>query len=258
MTAARPHPILVTRPEEPGRLLTTALIERGADALWLPAFELAPAPDAASARETLARLATFDLAVFVSPAAVRATAVLLHAPWPTATTIGAAGHATADAVRARLRPGDDVRVIAPDANDEGGSEALLRALDAAGLRLARVLILRAVCGREWLAERFAERGAEVQALAVYDRRAHALSAAEGARLAQMGAQPIDSVFSSSDAVDALHARLPHAAWDALLRGVAVASHTRIAQRLAEAGFAHVRVAPLRADEIMAVLEGAPQ
>jgi uroporphyrinogen-III synthase len=258
VTAARPHPILVTRPEEPGRGLTTALIKRGADALWLPAFELAPAPDAPAARQTLARLGAFDLAVFVSPAAVRATAVLLDAPWPSTTAVGAAGHATAEAVRARLRPAEGVRVVAPDEDDEGGSEALLRALDAAGVEAARVLILRAVSGREWLAERLAERGVQVETIAVYDRRAHVLTAAQRARLAQMGAQPIDSVFSSSDAIEALHAQLPDAAWSALRRGVAVASHTRIAQRLAAVGFARVRVAPLRADEILAALAEASQ
>ncbi len=244
------RPILVTRPEESGRALTSALIGRGADALWLPAFDLAPAPDAEAARAALARLAQFDLAIFVSPAAVRAAAVLLRGPWPATTAIGAVGRATADVVRARLRPGEGVRVIAPSV-DAGGSEELLRALDEAAFAPGQVLIVRAASGREWLAERLAERGAHVEALAVYERRAHALSAAEGARLAQMSAQPIDGVFSSSEAVDALRSLLPPPAWDALLRGVAIASHPRIAQRLADAGFARVRVVALEADAILA-------
>ena len=251
MTA--PHPILVTRPEEPGHRLTAALIERGADALWLPAFELAPAPDAAAARAAITRLPTFDLAVFVSPAAVRAAAVLMSGPWPAQTAIGAVGSATADAARARLCAGADARLVAPEQDDEGGSEALLRALDAACIRPARVLILRATTGRDWLGERLAESGAQIEAVAVYERRAHVLTAQERARLAQMGTQPVDSVFSSSEAVDAVRSMLPRAAWDALRRGTAVASHSRIAQRLAAAGFERVQVAPLRADEILGAL-----
>lgn len=65
-------PVIVTRPAAGGRALAAALLARGLDALWLPAFEIGPAPDEAAARAALARLADFDLAVFVSPAAVRA------------------------------------------------------------------------------------------------------------------------------------------------------------------------------------------
>jgi len=248
-----PRPILVTRPEEPGRLLTTALIEHGADALWLPAFDLAPAPDFSTVRSALATLSTFDLAIFVSPAAVRATAVLLNGPWPVATVIGAAGHATADAVRARLRVRDNVRIVAPAEDDEGGSEALLRSLDDAGIGVKRALILRAASGRDWLGDRLAERGAQVEAVAVYDRRAHALTEQERARLMQMRAQPIDSVFSSSEAVGSVQEMMPLVIWEVLQQGTAVASHTRIARRLADAGFGNVTVAPLRAESILAVL-----
>jgi len=255
VSRARYRPIVVTRPEEPGRLLTTALIERGADALWLPAFDLAPAPDFSAVRTSLAALSGFDLAVFVSPAAVRATAVLLSGSWPAATTIGAAGHATVDAVRTRLRLEADARLVAPDGDEEGGSEALLRALDAAGVEVRRALILRAASGRDWLGDRLAQRGAQVETLAVYDRRAHVLTAQEHARMRQMSAQPVDSVFSSSEAVEAMRGMLlPLALWDALRQGTAVASHSRIAARLAEAGFENVAVASLQAEEILAALE----
>jgi uroporphyrinogen-III synthase len=244
--------IVVTRPEEPGRVLTTALIERGADALWLPAFDLAPAPDFSAVRTVLAALSTFDLAIFVSPAAVRATAALLNGPWPAAAVIGAAGQATVDAVRARLRLGSEARIVAPD-DDEGGSEALLRALDAASVSARRALILRAASGRDWLGDRLAERGVQVETLAVYDRRAHALTEQERARLMQMGVQPIDSVFSSSEAVAAVQAMMPVAIWEVLQQGTTVASHSRIAQRLTDAGFGKVKIAPLQAEAILAAL-----
>jgi uroporphyrinogen-III synthase len=249
------HPILVTRPEEPGRRLAAALARRGAQALWLPAFDLVAPSDADAARAALAQLARFDLAIFVSPAAVRATAGLRAGGWPAATAIGAVGRATAHAVRAHLVVGADTRIVAPAADDDGGSEALLDALDAANLAPRRVLVLRAASGRELLRERLMQRGAQVQALAVYDRRAHVPSAPEQAWLARVAAGPIDSVFSSSEAVDTVRAMLtPLAAWPAVVRGCAVASHPRIAQRLTAAGIEHVRVAALEADAILAALE----
>lgn len=248
------HPILVTRPEEPGQRLAAALAARGADALWLPAFDLVAPSDLDAARGALAQLANFDLAIFVSPAAVRATAGLLTARWPTATTIGAVGRSTAQAVRAHLHVDAGTHIVAPAADDEGGSEALLGALAAANFAPRHVLVLRAASGRELLRERLTQRGAEVRAVAVYDRRAHVPSALEQAWLARLAAGPIDSVFSSSEAVDAVRAMLlPLGAWPALARGCAVASHSRIAQRLAAAGLDRVRVAALDAEAILAAL-----
>jgi uroporphyrinogen-III synthase len=248
------HPILVTRPEEPGRWLTAALNERGAVALWLPAFDLKPAPKPFVVKNTLARLSTYDLAVFVSPATVRATSAVLAAAWPVRTAIGAVGRATEQAVRSELHPADAVRIVAPASDDEGGSEALLAALDAAGIEPRRVLILRAVIGRDWLRERLGERGAQVESLPVYDRHAHALSDVEREQLDVLRG-PLDSVFSSSEAVDTVRAMLESTpAWDSVRRGRAVASHTRIAQRLAEAGFADVCVSGLGAGEILTALQ----
>jgi len=255
------NPILVTRPDEAGRMLAAALNAGGARALWVPAFDLSGAPDPESARATLARLSRFDLAVFVSPSAVRATRQLTSGPWPSNTVIGAVGAATAAAARAHLHPGRDVTLIAPPGDVEGGSEALLRALDARHASFRSVLILRASGGREWLTEQLETRGVEVESLAVYDRRAHALTTQEHSDLVALLAGPqiaIDSVFSSSEAVDAVRAAMSaHVkVWQAMQRGVAITSHPRIAQRLAAAGFARVAIAPLRAGEIITAIARA--
>ena len=261
MSVASANPILVTRPEEPGRTLAAALRTAGRRALWVPAFDLTGSPDPARARATLSRLSHFDLAVFVSPAAVRATKEVLDSPWPVGTMIGAVGSATAAAVRAHLDLGPDVSVVAPEGEEDGGSEALLHALDARHASFERALILRASGGREWLAEQLARRRVEVEALAVYDRHAHVLTAQEQSALAALHAEPraaIDSVFSSSEAVDAVRTSMLSLAeaWQALQRGVAIASHPRIAQRLAAAGFTHVAIAPLRAGDIIATIARA--
>lgn len=246
----------MTRPDEAGRALTAQLTARGAPAIWLPAFDLAPAPDSEAARRTLANLARFDLAIFVSPAAVRATAALFGEAWPQATAIGAVGNATRAAVTELLHPAEAVQIIAPAGADDGsGSEALWRALQDADLQPRNVLILRAASGREWLGETLAQHGAQVAALAVYDRCAHELTAAEHAQLTIRAGPALDSVFTSSEAVGAMRDALApvSGAWSALQRGVAVASHSRIAKRLRAAGFVHVVVAPLEAGEILAAI-----
>jgi uroporphyrinogen-III synthase len=124
MTAAASgsRPWLVTRPAAAGQALADALRAAAHDVRWLPAFDMGPAPDEPSARAALARLADVDLAVFVSPAAVRATHRLLGASaWPGSTAIGAVGSATADTVRALLARPDGVAltIIAPEPTAQG-------------------------------------------------------------------------------------------------------------------------------------------
>jgi uroporphyrinogen-III synthase len=249
-----PHPILITRPEEPGRRLAAALNDSGLTALWLPAFDLKPAPKPFVVKNTLARLSTYDLAVFVSPATVHATAAVLPGPWPATTVIGAVGRATVRTLRAELPLGPDVRIVAPETTEDSGSEAFLAALDAAGMQPRRVLLLRAVLGRDWMRERLGERGAQVDALAIYDRQAHAPTDLEMEQLKAL-AGPIDSVFSSSEAIATVKAMLADVSdcWARLQRGRALASHPRIAQRLADEGFGDIRLVELNGEAIRAEL-----
>jgi uroporphyrinogen-III synthase len=237
------RPLIVTRPGAAGERLAADLRAAGCDALWLPAFAFGAAPDAARARAALARLADYDLAVFVSPAAVAATAALLARPWPPQTAIAAVGAATKREVLARIAGADAATIHAPAAADESGSEALWAHLQAGGCAFRRALILRAEHGREWLAERLQAAGVQVRLLAVYTRRIAAPEARALATLRawmQAGRAPAVLV-TSSEAVDALAAQLEAdlACW--LRAGRALATHERIAQRLRAAGFADVRV-----------------
>lgn len=256
------RPILVTRPGAAGQALTDALNERGADARWLPAFDIGPAPDEPAARAALAGLARHDLAIFVSPNAVRAAAALLDGPWPARTAIGAVGGGTARAVRSYL-PADGALLIAPDGDDgdadaAGGSEAFWQALLAQPIRFGEVLLLRAAHGREWLPQKLAEAGARVTTVAVYARSAHAWSAADRAWLrAREGVAAPVVVVTSSEAVDALLAQAGAARHPWLRSGVALASHPRIAQRLREAGFGDVRESAAEVDAILAAAGAGP-
>jgi uroporphyrinogen-III synthase len=268
--SAASRPFLVTRPAAAGRALTDALAARGIDARWLPAFDIGPAPEPEHAAATLARLADFDLALFVSPAAVRATARLLgDRAWPAGTVIGAVGQGTVAAVAAHLHggwpaliaPSAGASAEAADGDADTGSEAYWQAQraheQATGTRPRRVLILRAAQGRDWLQQHFAQAGAAVTLLAVYARQARGWSAEDAAWVTgrMAGAAPV-LVVTSSEAVDsvlaAARAADPSGAvlrW--LQQGRALALHPRIVARLHEAGFADAACVPCEVDALLA-------
>jgi uroporphyrinogen-III synthase len=249
--------VIVTRPAAAGERLHRQLVERGWDAVWWPAFDIRPAPDAARARERLTQLDRFDLAIFVSPIAVQATAALLEAPWSARVAIGAVGEATGQAVRDLLAPPVEVPLVVPPAVAGSGSEAFWSQWTRTGHRAGHVLILRAQHGREWLADRFAAAGAQVESLPVYERvdGAPGAAAPDAVRRFIATSRPL-TVFTSSEAVDALDRRLatePGAlAW--LRSGTALASHARIRERLLAAGYTRVELTPADDASLMARLE----
>lgn len=228
--------------------------------MWLPAFEFGPAPDPAAASAALAQLASFDLAIFVSPQAVRATAALLGGAWPAGTATAAVGAGTRAAVRDAIPAAAAARLLAPPAGEHdggSGSESLWPVLQAMQPRPRRVLVLRAQGGREWLAERLQAAGATVVPLAVYSRLPFAPPAELRAQLAAAARDGIASLISSSDAVDALQSMLAGApsVLEALRAGPALATHPRIAERLRAAGFGNVAVCAPDAAAIRAALGG---
>lgn len=248
--------LIITRPGAPGQQWTAAARARGVDALWLPAFDFGPAPDPLAARAALARLADYDLAIFVSPQAAAAAAALLDTPWPAGTRIGAMGAGTRRAVLQMVAGAQAAQMLAPE-QDDGGSEALWRELAPRLGAFARVLILRASHGREWLAARLRERGSQVVELAVYTRRPAPLTeeARQWLRARRAAARQPALLVTSSEAVPALAAQLAPVDLQWLRGGVALATHARIARRLRAAGFTQVREV---AAEIDAVLTGLAQ
>ncbi len=249
--------VVVTRPGAAGRSLADALNRAGQPALWLPAFEFGPAPDEAQARAVLASLADFDLAVLVSPQAVRATAALLAQPWPARTTIAVVGAGTRAAVLADIAGAERARLV-PERDEDidgSGSESLWPLLQAMQPAPRRVLLLRAQSGREWLAGKLQAAGCTVSALAVYTRSAFSPAEQLRLQLAAAAAAGLASVISSSDAVDAL-AQMFGAQPDvlhALRAGPALASHPRIADRLRAAGFGRVTLCAPEAGAIVAAV-----
>lgn len=235
-------PVIVTRPAGPGQRLAEELGRRGRKVVWCPAFDIVAPADEAEVQRTLARLAEYDLALFVSPNAVQATAARLSADWPASTVIGAVGAATLEATAA-LRGAAQAVKLAPEAEDESGSEGFWRAWQASGRQARKVLLLRASAGRDWIVERFRAAGAVVDALAVYDRRAHRLGESERRLIREWqreGRAPV-TIVSSTEAVASILEQVGgiEGATDWLKQGIALATHPRIAQRLRSAGFARV-------------------
>jgi len=249
--------VVVTRPGAAGRALADELNRGGQPALWLPAFEFGRAPDEARVRVVLSSLLDFDLAIFVSPQAVRATAALLGQPWPVGTAIAAVGAGTRAAVLESVPGADGARLLPAREEDlrGSGSEALWPLLQAMQPKPRRVLLLRAQSGREWLAERLQAAGSTVTPLAVYTRLAFTPSADQLGRLVAAAPAGLASVVSSSDAVDALAQMLGERpdVLRALRAGPALASHPRIAERLQAVGFERIRLCTPEPSAIIASL-----
>lgn len=248
---------IVTRPVDSSAVWCERLAARGLDVAAVPLVEIAPAPDPLHLREAWRHLAECSGVVFVSPSAVHAFFALRPAPlrWPAHTLAAGPGPGTGDALRACGVP--DALVIepaadAPSFDSESLWQALLARLDGVRLRGARWLVVRGESGREWLAERLAERGALVDKVAAYRRRAPHLEGEPRAVLEAALAAPRTHVWllSSSEAVKHL-AEL--AGPGGLARARAIGSHPRIAAAASEAGFAEVGVVTPRLEEWVAAI-----
>ena len=248
--------VIVTRPASAGKRLFDRVIEQGHRALWWPAFDIGAAPDVERARETLARLVEYDLAIFVSVHAVRAARPLLNVTWPPGTMIGAVGASTRAAIEAELQPAPSLVVMAQDEDQQSGSEAFWRAWQASAHAARRVLILRAEAGRNWLSERFAEHGALVDTVAVYSRRLHRMSAAKRQQLQHWitADERPAIIFSSTEAVASLDQQVDAAGQAWLRTGTSIACHPRIAEQLSSNGYARVVNATFDEDSIIAKLK----
>ncbi len=236
--------VIVTRAAAQAASWLERLAARGVDAFAVPLIEIGAAPDAAAVRAAWAGLASRRLVVFVSANAVLQffAARPEAAEWPMPLLAAAPGPGTAEALRAEGIAAASIVEPAADA-PQLDSEALWERLSAHEWRAARVLVVRGDGGRDWLAERLGEAGAEVGTLAAYTRLVPRPSAETRRRIEAAFADPAGHVwlFSSSEAI----ANLELVAGGARASGSrAIATHPRIAARARQAGFTTVwEVAP---------------
>lgn len=245
--ALRGCEVLVTRPREQALALVGAITAAGGVALRFPALSIEPIADCTVLDAALRRIADFDLVVFVSANAAQqaqARCVALGLPGLALVRRAATpGPGTASALGAFGL----ARVIAPSSRFD--SEGLVEAIDATGLRLGSVLILRgsgavddgaAGSGRQQLGERLAERGAAVEVVASYRRGHVKLVAGEVDALLARPA-PDALVVTSSEGGE----RLVRLLGDKGLRWLAsvpsFVPHARIAERIRGLGLGHVHL-----------------
>lgn len=249
--------VIVTRPQPQADAWVAGLVAAGLDAVALPLIEIAAAADPAPLAAAWNDLAAIDLAIFVSPNAADRFFAARPAgrPWPTRTVAAAPGPGTARLLRELGVPPD--RLVEPPADAPSfDSESLWPVLAARrDWHAARVLVVRGDGGRDWLGATLRAHGASVEQLAAYRRLAPSFDAAQRKLLdaAQRAAATHVWLFSSSQAIDNLHAATAAAAAD-WTSSRAVATHPRIAQRARRLGFGAVFEAAPSLSAVVACLQ----
>lgn len=231
--------VLVTRPAGQAGEWVDGLRAAGLAAEALPLIGIDPAADAGPVRDAWATLAGFALVMFVSPNAASHFFALRPdgMPWPQQVLAASPGPGTTAALRRLGVPPGSIVEPAPDA-PQFDSESLWQVIGERPWAGTRVLIVRGTSGRDWLAARLAERGAELSFVAAYQRAAPRLDVPGQALLAAALAAPAEHLwfFSSSEAIDHLEALAPQGRWSA---GRALTTHPRIAERARRLGFGQV-------------------
>jgi len=187
--------VMVTRPRDQCLALGELLMRQGADCIIQPAIQITDPTDWTPVDDCLAHLARFDWLVFSSANGVRRLLERLFFLHHDLRALGgrqlaAIGPGTADELaryhlRADLQPA------------EYRAEALASVL-APAVRRRRVLLVRASRGREVLAQRLCEAGADVEQAVVYESCDVATADAEAA--AQLEQGRIDWITVTSSAI----------------------------------------------------------
>ncbi|WP_080757899.1 uroporphyrinogen-III synthase [Comamonas testosteroni] len=271
--------VLVTRPLHDAKPWVDAFRARGLQAEALPLLAIAGCTDPAahqdllSARQLALKPGHYRAVMFVSGNAAQyfftsntpqtLTRKSLLAPDTRAWTPGPGTE------RALLELGLSSRQIdgpSPDAA-QFESEALWQNVHDQIRAGDRVLIVRGAspatgnagkpapstqgAGRDWLAARLREAGAEVELLAVYERQLPSWTAQQLDVARQAASDGSLWLFSSSEAVANLQQLLPQQKWHS---GLALTTHERIASKALSAGFGRVLHSRPSLDDVVASIE----
>ncbi len=158
--------VLVTRPKHQATALIEAIEEKGGSTICFPAIEIVPR-DKENISTDASSLQSPDITIFVSPNAVQS-----GLSWAGSAVIAVIGPATAKAIEAAGRKVD----VRPASGYD--SEHLLAQFDEQQVQDKVIRIIRGNGGREHLASTLRERGATVEYLSVYTRRAPEYTASE--------------------------------------------------------------------------------
>jgi uroporphyrinogen-III synthase len=229
--------ILIIRPAGLGDRLADKIVEEGGEAVLFPAIEILPAPRPSRLAMVIARLHTFDWAIFVSPTAAREgmKQVRERRRWPPGVRMAAVGQGTAEAL-AELGAGEVMAPAAP-----GDSQALAAMPDLQEIIGQNVVIFRGDGGREFLGRVLAERGARVEYAECYRRARPTVDSSalmdrfRGGRVQALCAASSESLRNLLDMTGVLEGEL-------LSATPVFVPHPRVAEAARGMGFSRVIVA----------------
>jgi uroporphyrinogen-III synthase len=230
--------IVVTRPRDQADGLAQRIEQAGGKPVLFPLLEIEGVSDDSALREQLSLLHQTDLAIFISPNAVR-FGLAATGRLPSNVRVAAVGQGSARA----LHEAGITQVIVP--TERFDSEGLLALPELQNVAGKRVMIFRGDGGRELLGDTLKARGAAVEYVTCYLR-----SKAELDAVALLAAKPDAITVTSSEAVKHLSGML-----DADQRRVICAiplfvPHPRIAEAARQQGWQHVFVTESGDDGMM--------
>jgi uroporphyrinogen-III synthase len=230
--------ILITRPVMPASRTAQRLAALGATPLVFPTTIIEPPADTAPLNAALANINQYYAAVFVSPSAAEMTLAplgMVARKLPATLHVFAPGPGTAEELT--MRGVAQIEVPVTTFDSEGLLELPL--LQTNVINGKHIVIFRGNDGRELLREALLKRGASVDAITAYHRRAP-LTPPTGL-LELLLAKKISAISAmSSDAITHLVPLIPAAQRTTLLFALPVyASHERIAATARTAGFISV-------------------
>jgi len=266
--------VIVTRVQPQAARWVKSLAEHF-DAVALPLIVVSATRDPAAVRAAAQRWPGYSAAMFVSSHAVNfffeqnhALALSYKAQADIKTRAWATGPGTRAALLAQGVP--PALVDAPSlAAGQFDSEALWQTVQGQIGAGARVLIVRGDTtgaeeaepeaatqgsvgvGRDWLAQRLQQVGAEVDFVVAYQRGAPVWTAPECALASAAAADGSVWLFSSAEALSHLQTLLPAQDWSAAR---AVATHPRIAEAAKNLGFGAIALARPTLPDVKASIE----
>ena len=230
--------ILITRPVMPASRTATRLASLSATPFIFPTTIIEPPADIQPLSAALANISDYHAAIFVSPSAAEMTLAPLGSTpkkLPATLHVFAPGPGTAEELNIR----GVANVEMPETSFDSEGLLALPTLLANAIKGKRVAIFRGNDGRELLREELVKRGATVDAITAYHRRAPITPPTGLLELLRAGSVNALSAMSS-DAITNLVPLIPADERHTLLFALPVyASHQRIAATAREAGFRNV-------------------
>lgn len=226
--------IVVTRPAHQAGVLAELIRGDGGNPILFPVLEILEVADLQPLVEVIARLDTFDLAVFISPNAVAKALnqITARRPWPAGLLAAAVGKGSVK----ELRRFGISEIISPQRNYD--SEGLLELPQLQAVAGKRIVIFRGDGGRELLADTLTARGAKVEYVECYRRARPRADAAPLLRAWARGEVHAVTV-TSSEGLRNLFEMLGKLGQSWLRRTLLLVPHQRIAEAARELGCTRV-------------------